>query len=190
MSPRYQASIIVCARWETQYITEWLLYQRSIGFGHVYLYCNDDDPLPLYGEVLPFCRGDQPFVTFRSFPYQGQQFYMFMHALRHYRQDSEWIAFLDIDEFLRLPGSDNIQTLLNRTSPEVHALHFNWSFFGNSFHAERPAGSVLCTYTRRQDQLHPATKTITLAARIDPARITGKLQFWHHWGESMGPDFR
>jgi hypothetical protein len=115
---------------------------------------------------------------------------MFMHALEHYRQESEWIAFLDIDEFLKLPGTNNIQTLLNRTPPEVHALHFNWSFFGNSFHVERPTGSVLCTYTRREEKLHLATKTMTRAARIDPARITGKLQFWHHWGDSMGADFR
>lgn len=107
--PSHQVSIVACARWETQAITEWLLYHRSIGFDHVYLYCNDDDPAELYAAVLPFLQGDAPFVTFRHYPFQGQQFHMYMHCLRAHKDESEWVMFLDVDEFLCIRGGQQHQ---------------------------------------------------------------------------------
>jgi capsular polysaccharide biosynthesis protein len=181
---------MACARWETAYITEWLLYHQAIGFDHVYLYCNDDDPTDLYMQVLPFSRGEAPFVTFHHFPYQGQQFYMMMHALRQHKDASRWVAFLDVDEFLVLPGVDNIQDYLRRCPAQWDAIHFNWFFFGNNDHQERPPGSVLINYTRREDRLHPSTKTITRSARIDLSKIRQKVYVWHGWDGVFGPDFR
>lgn len=187
---KYHVSIVACARWETEYISEWLLYHQSIGFDHVYLYCNDDDPTDLYGQVLPFCRGATPFVTFHHFPYQGQQFYMMMHALNHHKDASQWIAFLDIDEFLALPGLNNIKEYLRRCPPNWDAIHFNWSVFGPSGHIERPSGSVLRAYTRREDRVHQTTKTLTRTAKIDLAKITHKIYVWHGWDGVFGADFR
>jgi hypothetical protein len=180
---------MACARWETVHITEWLLYHQSIGFDHVYLYCNDDDPADLYGQVLPFCRGATPFVTFHHFPFQGQQFHMMMHGLRHHKDETEWVAFLDIDEFLVLPGLDNIKEFLRRCPPPWDSIHFNWSFFGNSGHIEQPTGSVLRTYTRREDRVHQSTKTLTRTAKIDLSRITRKIYVWHGWDGVFGPGF-
>ena len=188
--PKYNVSIMACARWETAYITEWLLYHQAIGFDHVYLYCNDEDPTDLYMQVLPFCRGDAPFVTFHHFPYQGQQFYMMMHALRQHKDASRWVAFLDVDEFLVLPALDNIQDYLRRCPPDWDAIHFNWFFFGNNDHQERPAGSVLINYTRREDRLHHSAKSITRSAKIDLSKIRQKVYVWHGWDGVFGPDFR
>lgn len=190
MEPKHTASIMACARWETPYVTEWLLYHQSIGFDHVYLYCNDDDPTDLYGEILPFCRGERPFVTFHHFPYQGQRFHMMMHALRHYRSETNWVAFLDIDEFLALPNRDDIRQLLQAFPAYWDAIHINRSFFGDNGHQERTIGSVLCGYTRRQAGLHPTTKTLTRAGRIDPEKLGPGVPFWCDWGTAFGPDFQ
>ena len=187
--PKHNISIMACARRETAYITEWLLYHQAIGIDHVYLYCNDEDPTDLYGQVLPFCRGAAPFVTFHHFPFQGQQFYMMMHALRHYKDASQWVAFLDVDEFLVLPGLDDIQAYLRRCPPNWDSICFNWSCFGNSGHLERPSGSVLTAYTRREDRVHPGTKTITRSGKIDLSRITHKAAFWDSWDGVVDPMF-
>lgn len=72
--PKHQSSMVACARWETQYILEWITYHRSIGFDHLYLYCNDDDPTALYEKVMPFTVGENPFVTFIHYNYTGLQF--------------------------------------------------------------------------------------------------------------------
>lgn len=69
--PRFKFTIVACARWENNYIAEWLNYYRAIGFDHVFLYCNDDDPTALFEKVLPFTLGLNPFVTFRFYPIRG-----------------------------------------------------------------------------------------------------------------------
>ncbi len=76
-----QYAIAACARWETEYLVEWLLYHRQIGFDRVYLYCNDDDPAECYERVLPFIRGPRPFVTFVHFPFPGLLGEMYKHFL-------------------------------------------------------------------------------------------------------------
>ena len=80
---KYRFSIAACARWESRFIVEWLNYYRIIGFDHVFLYCNDDDPRELYGKVLPYVLGPEPFVTFRHYPLQGEQLRMYRHFLQN-----------------------------------------------------------------------------------------------------------
>lgn len=48
MPSRGRVALAAIARWETQYAPEWLTYHRAIGFDHVYLTCNDDDPSALW----------------------------------------------------------------------------------------------------------------------------------------------
>jgi Glycosyltransferase 61/Glycosyl transferase family 2 len=187
--PKHNVSIMACARGETAYVTEWLLYHQAIGFDHVYLYCNDDDPADLYAEILPFCRGNAPFVTFHHLPFRGQQFHMMMHALRHHKDASQWVAFLDIDEFLALPGLDDVQKLVRQCPANWDSIHLNRSLFGNNGHADIPSGSVLRNYTRREDRVHHTTKTLTRTAKIDLARITPALPFWRAWNGVFGPEF-
>jgi hypothetical protein len=187
--PKYTVSIMTCVRGESACVTEWLLYHQTIGFDHVYLYCNDEDPTDLYTQVLPFCRGEAPFVTFHHFPFPGQQFYMMMHALRHHKDASHWVAFLDVDEFLVLHGFDGIQDYLRRCPANWDSINFNRSVFGHSGYIERPPGGVLSRYTRREDRLHAGGKTVTRSAKIDLSRITGTLYFWHGWGGVFGPGF-
>jgi hypothetical protein len=179
---RHRFSICACARWETPYIVEWLNYYRSIGFDHVYLYCNDDDPTSLYETTLAFQDSCDPFLTFRHFPYQGQQDFMYRHFLQNDRMDSEWIAFLDIDEFLILRAVDNIHRFMARFEREYDSLYFNWCFYGNSSFAIRPPGSVLLQYPKRHSSLHPFTKTLTRTSAIDLSVLESqRMHFWHRW---------
>lgn len=183
--PRHQVSIVACARWEIEAITEWLLYHRSIGFDHVYLYCNDDDPAELYAEVLPFLQGDNPFVTFRHHPFQGQQFHMYMHCLRAHKDESEWVMFLDVDEFLCIRGSNSIKALLSEVPEDWDSISFNWQMFGNSGNKQRSRGSVLLNHTQREAELKFTCKTLTRTAAIDLSRIEHKTFIWHHWEDGL-----
>ncbi|OZB39596.1 MAG: hypothetical protein B7X48_08230 [Acidiphilium sp. 34-60-192] len=182
--PPFRYSVVACARWEERYIVEWLNYYRSIGFDHVFLYCNDDEPSALYQAVLPFTLGPEPFVTFHYFPLQGQQHLMYMHFLHHYKQLTEWFSFLDIDEFLRLTQHRTIGEYIAAFPGEPDAIHFNWCFFGNNGFDQRPEGSVLLNYTKRFPGFYNRmTKHITRSAMIDPDLIHRGMStdFWHYW---------
>ncbi len=183
----HRAVIIACARDETATIAEWLAYHRAIGFGHVYLYCNDDDPGLLFAAVLPFLQGPDPFVTFHHYPLQGEQFRMYLHALRQYRQDAEWIAFLDIDEFLALRAGGTLDDLLDDIPPDQGCLLLHWLMFGPNGHAVPPAGGVPESYTRRAARAWVTTKTLTRSAAIDLGRIDRRIFIWHGWEGTLAP---
>jgi hypothetical protein len=178
---KFENSLVACARWETDTIVEWLTYHRSIGFDHVYLYCNDDDPRELFEKILPFNLGVDPFVTFVFHPVQGDQGGMYRHFLRTYRQETERFMFFDVDEFLCLRGVDNIRTFLRSGFQDFDDIYFNWVWFGNSGFATRPKGSVLLNYTRRADGVFILTKHLVRSAIFngifDPDNVPGPF---HH----------
>ncbi len=184
----HRAVIIACARDETAYIAEWLAYHRAIGFGHVYLYCNDDDPASLFAAVLPFLQGPDPFVTFHHYLPQGEQFRMYMDALTRYRTAAEWIAFLDIDEFLALRAGGTLDDLLDEVPPNQGCLLLHWLMFGPNGHTTPPPGGVPENYTRRAERPWVATKTITRSACIDLSRIDRRIYVWHGWEGTLAGD--
>lgn len=178
----YKFSIVACARWESLYIVEWLNYYRTIGYDHVFLYCNDDDPSDLYEKVLPFISGERPFVTFRFYPYQGQQLRMYSHFLAHDRDKTEWLSFFDIDEYLRLPYKTTIGEFVNRYDQSVDCILFNWVFFGPDGHKESPGTSILREYRRRQNLLHPFTKYVAKSKIFTGSKLSDVKAghgFWH-----------
>ncbi len=190
---RHKFSIVACARWETPYIVEWLNYYRALGFDHVYLYCNDDDPVALYEAVLPFTQGPAPFVTFRYYPHQGQQLQMYADFLKFNLDDSEWISFFDVDEFLRLPPGQTISTFMSRFDDSVDCVLFNWIFFGPNGHKTAPSGHVLSNFTQRQRSIHPFTKFVARSSICTGPKLfeheTGH-GFWHSLHDKVDKLFR
>lgn len=186
---KHRYAICACARWETPYIVEWLSYYREIGFDHVYLYCNDDDPGPFYEAVLPFMQGAAPFVTFRHHPHQGQQLEMYAHFAAHGLEETEWVGFFDIDEFLRLPPGLTIAQFMGRFIPEVECVMFNWVFFGPNGHKTPSGGKILEELTRRERVVHPFTKFVArgaAVAEVDFSDANRAHGFWHEFGTKVG----
>ncbi len=189
---KYKFSIAACARWESKNILEWVAYHRSIGFDHIYLYCNDDDPTELYECLMPILTEKDPYITFVHYPFQGFQEMMYKHYLKNYSHEAEWLMFLDIDEFLALKGKDSIHSFMKGYEEICDALYFNWIFFGNSGFVDRPEGSVLLQYIKRDAILNHHTKVITRRSSLQIAAIIAEQNrpFWHGWGHALGSNFR
>ncbi len=183
MTKRYQYAIAACARWETDNLVEWLIYHRQIGFDHVYLYCNDDDPAECYERLLPFVIGPGPFVTFAHLPFAGLQGQMYKHFLQHHVHEVDWFIFLDIDEFMVFREDGTVRDFVAKHQPNADMVFFNWLTFGHSGFKERPQGSVLLNYTRRGRDLQPLTKVLTRTAALDVTRYLtdARAGFWHTW---------
>jgi len=157
---KYQYVLVACARWEKKYIKEWIMYHKSIGFDHIYLYCNDDNPDDLYEEILPFVVGENSFVTFVHYKYKGMQYQMYFHYMYNYITESKWMMFLDIDEFLCLKECNDVSLFMKPYQDRYDAVYFNWCFYGNNGHKKRPDGWVLLNYTKREPGVTPFTKNI------------------------------
>lgn len=130
---KYRFSIVACARWEENYIQEWVLYYKNLGFDHIYLYCNDDFPYTLLEKLSPFLIGQNPFVTFYHHKQIGQQFDMYLHFIINHINETEYVSFFDIDEFLWLSNGRNISEFINDINVKcdriVDVIYFNWLFF-------------------------------------------------------------
>lgn len=159
-SYKYKYSIMTCCRWEYNNISEWISYYKSIGFEHIFIYCNDDDPRDLYTNCLPFIYGEDNYVTFVTYRDLGNQIGMIFDFLKRFKDQTEWISFLDIDEFLCIKNVDNIKEFMS-SFQEEDVIYFNWSMFGTNSFDKRPEGSVLLNYFHREDLLHPLTKIMS-----------------------------
>lgn len=126
-------------------------------------------------------------MTFHHYPLQGEQFHMYMRGLRHYRECAEWIALLDIDEFLALRGGMTLDALLDQVPPNQGCLLVNWAMFGPGGHATPPPGGVREAYTRRAARVSATAKTITRGAAIALDRIDRRRFFWHGWEDTLAP---
>jgi hypothetical protein len=183
MPRKFSHAMVVCARWETQDIAEWLCYYRHIGFDHVYLYCNDDDPEEMFEAVMPFTQGPDPFVDFFHFGLQGFQREMYFHFLNNFVHECEWFAFFDVDEFLLLRHHDTIGDFIRSFEKTPDAIHFFWWPAGNNGHVTRPRGAVLSHYTRRANHISAYTKVMVRTAALSATMIESAARvgaaFWH-----------
>lgn len=176
--PSGLVALVAAARWEIPYAPEWLAYHRAIGFDHVYLTCNDDDPAALWEAVLPFTAGPHPFVTFIHDPWRGQRVHMALRGLKRSSRSHPWALVLDLDEFVHLPGTHNIERLLDRAENTWDAIHLNRIGFGNSGFRTRPPGGVLRTFVRRQPDLTHVTRVLLRSERLSLGSAADRAPIW------------
>ncbi|MEA2728580.1 MAG: hypothetical protein QOF70_3055 [Acetobacteraceae bacterium] len=182
---KYEYSLVGSARWEEANIQEWVEYHKSIGFSHVYLYSNDDDPMPLFRAVAPYVYGPDAFVTFLHWPRAGAQMEAYLHFLRTFKHETKWFSLLDIDEFFVLKDVDNIGRFMRDYESQVDCLYFNWVHYGNSGKVRREDGSTLTSYPRRSEGPDGHTKWLCRSASVDAAAIeqgfAGSRGAFHHF---------
>jgi hypothetical protein len=145
-------------------------FHRVVGVERFFLYDNDSDDEHLEA-LAPYL--DEGTVELRHWPeYPMGQVKAYAHCVDEHAEDSRWIAFLDIDEFLFSPRG--------RPLPEVLAPYERWPgvgvnrvTFGTSGHATRPAGLVVESYTRRLEI--PRTPRPSVKSIVDPRRAIRPL---------------
>jgi Glycosyltransferase family 92 len=157
-------SICTMYRDHASYLLEWLEFHRLVGAEHFFLYDNgsEDD----HHEVLaPYL--EEGLVDIHEWPVFPGLLAAFDHCLEHHRDDSRWIAFIDIDEFLFSPTGTPVPEIL-RDYEEFPGVGVNRVPFGPSGHRTRPPGLVIENYVRR-----PKVAQTTIKSIVDPRRAVG-----------------
>jgi glycosyl transferase family 92 len=163
-SRRAYLSICAVYRNEAPYLREWIEFHRLVGVEHFYLYDNQSTDAHLE-ELAPYV--EEGIITLHSWePVPPHQPDVYNDFLSRHREDSRWVAFLDLDEFLFSPAGRSLPELLVEFEgwPGVGV---NWAQFGRSGHVTKPRGLVIENYLMRVDSLRNRfTKQI-----VDPARV-------------------
>jgi glycosyl transferase family 92 len=162
-----KAYLSVCAiyRDEAPYLREWVAFHRLVGVDRFYLYNNrsSDD----HQEALaPYLEdGTVEVLDWRLYP---GQIAAYEHCAREHREDSRWIAFIDIDEFLFSPTGRPVSELLvdYEASPGIGV---NRTIFGTSGHLAPPPGLVIENYVRRakDEDTDRSIKSIADPTQVD-----------------------
>ncbi len=123
---KYKVSLCLIFKDEAPFLKEWIDYHKMIGVNHFYLYNNNS--IDNYKEIVqPYI--DNGIVTLIDWPYQQAQHKAYKHCFENYRNDNNWISFLDADEFFCLKEGNDITEWLDkyRKFPSITVC---WKMFG------------------------------------------------------------
>ena len=140
--PPVYLSVCAIYRDEAPNLAEWLEFHKLVGVERFYLYNNlsSDDHLAVLAPYIeegtvvledwPGPRPDQPEQALCNF-----------HCVEQHRDETRWLAYIDLDEYLFSPTGRPVPEFL----PEFEyaaALWISRAEFGTSGHRTRPAGLI------------------------------------------------
>lgn len=130
---KYKVSICAIFRNEASYLKEWLEFHKIVGVEHFYLYNNFSEDN--YREILrSYIECGE--VTLIEWPYPQGQMPAYRDCIERYSQETQWIGFIDIDEYVVPIKMDTIYDFLRKFSKRS-AVAIYWRFFGTSGFMER-----------------------------------------------------
>ena len=146
---KHRLGIVAIAKNEGPYLCEWLEYHLCAGVSKFYIYDNESSDTTKV-ILAPYIR--RGIVEYTYYPGKQKQLHAYCEALEAHRFDCEYLAFIDIDEFIRpmkpMHIIDAVEAVLAGDN-HAKAVVINWRVFGSSGHLERPAGGVLKNFIYR-----------------------------------------
>jgi len=150
---RIAACVIV--KNEGDAILEWGLYHHLIGFDSLLIFddASTDHTLAEIEKLRKYCH-----VVVEPFEKElgNDQVRVYRRTCHLYRDDYDWIAFIDADEFIFSPHSGHDNPNQSGNFKEFLAAHSGaaavalpWLIFGSSGHKNKPCDLVLSSYTSR-----------------------------------------
>ena len=139
---------------EGDYLAEWIEYHAScMGVTKFLIY--DNESTDNIKEVLrPYIK--EGLVEYIYWPGRRVQLAIYSDAVERVRNQTRYVGFFDIDEFLC--PNDAGKKLLDvvreffAVYPDAGGLAISWLMFGSNFHKTKPEGLVMENYLRRADK--------------------------------------
>lgn len=155
-------ALVAIAKNEDRYIEEWLDYNRKLGFDHIYLYMNNWTT-NVEREWLTKIQKDGGMMQMPA--YNGW--------LNKYRNQYDYVAFFDCDEYLCLKKHNSINEFLQEYG-NPNGIAINWMMFGSGERMSPEGNSLIKQYTLRGKNPNHHIKTIL------NCRSNGMMQMPHN----------
>lgn len=171
---------------EGEYIAEWLAHHVALGFDRVLIFDNDSTD-NTRAELQRLER--LALIEVRSWPDAGRrrvQVAAYEQACRELAGKVEWVAFLDVDEFLVSQHGDRLPDLLS-VAQGCAGIAVNWLMFGTSGHEQKPDGLVLEAFQMRSAVEFPPNRHVKSLIRPDRALSCSNAHAFVLDGAYCGP---
>ena len=136
-------SLCLITKDSDKYIKEWVAFHLVVGFDSIIIFDNNQNSNL---EVILASYLKSKWVTL--IPFDGHQVQCYEQALKNYRDRTEWLAFLDDDEFIFSPTHTDLKKVIERYG-QNGGLVANWMTFGTNGHVASPNGLVIEEYLDR-----------------------------------------
>lgn len=154
------------------------------GVQHFYIYDNNsiDDIVP---QLVPYAA----LITYTKWPMLDQQQRLaYRDCLDKHGSSSQWMAFIDVDEFIVYKGTGTLLDYLQSRSND-NGIMMQWVIFGTSGHRLRPSGLVIENYTHcHRHSPDPNIKTVCRPDRVSNTAITSPHRFAYIDGKPGHPE--
>lgn len=168
---RFDVSVLAILKDEAHNIEEWLCHHMAIGVDHFFLYDNGSTD-ELHEVLKPYA--DHGVVTTVYFPMRGLQRDANNHVVRFFGHTTEWIAYVDIDEFL-VPERDESITQVMAHYPDAEQVLVSRKEFCYSGRRTPADGLVTETYREYSEQVPRMGTSEVLAKPIIRSRGVARV---------------
>ncbi len=153
----YNLSVVAIMKNEGPYLREWIEYHKLVGVEKFYLYNNDSTDNTV--EILkPYVKSG--LVELIDFPGDKKQIPAYDDWFSKYKNDTKWLAVIDLDEFIVPIKNNTITDILDKLPVSVAQVVVHWFMFGSNGHVVKPCGLVTESYTKREKKKHYHYKSI------------------------------
>ena len=180
---KVKVALCIVARRENKYIKEFVDYYRKLGIKKIFLYDNNNDNEENFESVL---KKEIQINFVEIVDYRGlykPQFRAYTECYNNNKNDFDWIAFYDVDEFLYLVNYTNIHQFLSQPSLEkCQSIIINWKYYGdnNNLYYERKPLLERFTETYNYNEIKKDDDKYFIAA--GKAMVRGGLNIsWYHF---------
>lgn len=142
---KMKVALVCIAKNEDSYIDEWVDYHLPLGFDQIFVYENDWR-----------CQNDK--VVKIQWPGEAMQIPAYNHFIQNYKE-FDWVAFLDVDEFLVLKKHSNVKEFI-KDYKDYPSISINWVLFGDGGLEFTGDYSVMKRFTKHQKGVNVHVKVI------------------------------
>uniref|UniRef100_A0ACD6AG70 Uncharacterized protein n=1 Tax=Avena sativa TaxID=4498 RepID=A0ACD6AG70_AVESA len=185
---------LICActmvRDVAKFLPEWVVYHAAVGVDKFYLYDNgSEDDLADQLHQLSSAGYD---ISTVAWPWTKAQEAGFSHSAAVHQNLCEWMAFIDVDEFIFSPrwnqsdipdASSMLRSVVSSLEPDVGQVSLGCADFGPSGQIGNPKEGVTQGYTCRR-RTHERHKSLLRLDAVDDSLVNSI----HHF--ALRPGFR
>lgn len=137
-------TLLCCiGRLENKYIREFVEYYKYLGFTKICLYDNNREGEEDFRDVIgDYINNGFVILKDKRNIKEPCQLQSYNECYNEYKNDYNWIAFFDIDEFLIINKNIKINDYLsNEIFDDYDMIHVNWFNFGdggNAYYEDKP----------------------------------------------------
>lgn len=152
----YKVAICTIIKDEHQYLKEWINYHLSIGINEIFLY---EDYNSKSHECITNNYKQVHLISFEqieneiTYNVNNKQIKVYDYFMKKMKNKIDWIAFIDVDEFIMFENGYDLQKLLNEYKYNNGVFLFYKIYNANGI-IDNPHSPLLTTYTKESNYIN------------------------------------